>query len=106
MTLMTMRWIRTAGALAVLGSLLLVGPVHAQETKLTVEGSAPLRETLKARVGGKVVLRLTSGEEIGGTVRQVGDAAVQLSELSGREFYDAVVRLDHVSAVIVRVRDK
>ena len=73
---------------------------------MTVEGTTPLRDTLKSRVGAKVLLRLVSGEEIGGTVRQVGDTAVQLSEVTGREFYDAVIRIDHVSAVIVRVRDK
>lgn len=98
---------RTLFALVLVGALLLVAPaVRAEDAKLTVEGSAPIRETLKGRVGGKVLLRLVSGEEIGGTVRQVGDAAVQLSELSGREFYDAVVRIDHVSAVIVRTREK
>jgi hypothetical protein len=87
-------------------AVLVAAPLRAQDAKLSVEGSAPVRDTLKSRVGAKVVLRLVSGEEIGGTLRQVGDSAVQLSELSGREFYDAVVRLDHVSAVIVRVRDK
>jgi hypothetical protein len=96
-----------AVALAIVGAVALVAaPLRAQEVKLSVEGNAPVRDTLKSRVGAKVVLRLVSGEEIGGTVRQVGDAAVQLSELSGREFYDAVIRMDHVSAVIVRVRDK
>ena len=94
-------------ALALAGALVLVSsPLHAQEAKLTVEGSAPLRDTLKSRIGTKVLLRLVAGEEIGGTVRQVGDTAVQLSEVTGREFYDAVIRIEHVSAVIVRVRDK
>jgi hypothetical protein len=98
---------RSLVALAVAGALLSIdAPLRAEDAKLTVEGSAPLRETLKSHVGAKVLLRTVAGEEIGGTVRQVGDSAVHLSELSGREFYDAVIRLDHVSAVIVRAREK
>ena len=97
---------RTVALALAVAAVLVAAPLRAQDAKLSLEGNAPVRDTLKSRVGAKVVLRLVSGEEIGGTVRQVGDSAVQLSELSGREFYDAVVRLDHVSAVIVRVRDK
>lgn len=78
----------------------------ADEPALAVEGSQPLRDNLKKKIGSKVTLRLTAGEELSGTVTQVGDNAVHLSALTGREFYDAVIRLDQVIAVIVRVRDK
>jgi hypothetical protein len=36
----------------------------------------------------------------------VGEHVVHLSELAGKEFFDAVIRLDQVSAVLVRVREK
>jgi hypothetical protein len=80
--------------------------IIADEPALGVEGNQPIRDNLKQRVGSKVTLRLVSGEEIGGTVVQVGETAVHLSELSGRDFYDAVVRLDQVSAVLVQMRGK
>ena len=41
-----------------------------------------------------------------GKVENVGTHAVQLSELSGMEFFDATVKLDEVAAVIVKVRTK
>ena len=33
-------------------------------------------------------------------------SAAQLTQLTGAEFFDATVRLEHVSAVIVRARTK
>jgi hypothetical protein len=51
-------------------------------------------------------VKLLCGEEVSGMVSEVGDLVIQLSELAGREFYDAAIRLNQISAVIVRVRDK
>ena len=53
-----------------------------------------------------MALRLVSGEELEGTVSVVGNSLVQISRLSGKEFYDAVVSIDKISAVRVRVREK
>ena len=50
------------------------------------------------------MLELDSGEEPGGTVRTVGDHVVHVEKVTGKEFYDAVVDLDEVAAVILRVR--
>ncbi len=58
---------------------------------------------LDASIGRVVTLQLISGQEISGTVTRVGDHVVQLSRVSGRDFYDAVVLLDRVSAVLFRV---
>jgi hypothetical protein len=59
---------------------------------------------LKRNEGQKVELRLKSGEKLSGKVSAVGDKAVHVSELTGQEFYDAVVSLDDVSAVIIRTK--
>lgn len=71
-----------------------------------VSGSTWLKDNLQKAVGTKVTLRLIAGEEITGTVVAVGDEAVHLSAISGRDFYDAIVSLEMVSAVIVNVRGK
>ena len=60
---------------------------------------------LVAQKGNRVTVRLTSGEELSGKVMTVGDHVVQLGELSGKEFFDAVIPLDSITAVIVRVRE-
>jgi hypothetical protein len=51
-----------------------------------------------------VRLRLVSGQEIEGTVVAVGTAGVHLARLAGLDFFDGVVRLDQIAAVVVRVR--
>jgi hypothetical protein len=38
--------------------------------------------------------------------KKLGDKLVHLSELSGAEFYDAVVATDDVSAVVVRAKSR
>lgn len=61
---------------------------------------------LKRHVGQSVELRLTSGDKLAGKVAAVGDKAVHLSALTGQEFYDAVVVLDDISAVVIRTGKK
>lgn len=53
-----------------------------------------------------VTLQLTSGKELTGTVTTVGEHLVQLSRLSGQDFYDAAVRIDMIEAVIIKARTK
>ena len=61
---------------------------------------------LSAHKGQRVTLILESGKELSGKVASVNEDAVHLMELSGMEFYDAVIELDAIEAVIVRVRNQ
>jgi len=83
----------------------LIGPVvvKAQDAPLEVNADA-IKVNLERQVGKRVRLRLTSGQDIEGTVVAVGAAGVHVGRLVGTEFFDAVVRLDQIAAVIVRVR--
>jgi hypothetical protein len=94
--------------LAIGGMFALTTPsaMLAEDQSLTVQGNQVLRDNLQKKVGAKVTLQLSGGQEISGKVMEVGETAVHLSELTGKEFYDAVVRLDYISALVVRVRDK
>jgi hypothetical protein len=47
-----------------------------------------------------------AGEELTGMVKHVTPYGVQLSELAGKEFFDAIMRLDQISAVIYRARNE
>jgi len=80
-----------------------VMPVAAQG-KFQIESADTIKSVLERQIGKAVRLRLQSGEEVGGTVTKVGDQVVHLSELAGRELFDAVVRIDGISAVILRTR--
>jgi len=78
----------------------------AAETKFQIQAPDTINNILNRTVGQRVTLKLQCGEEMSGTVTKVGEWVVHLSELSGREFYDVAIRLDQISAVIVRVREK
>ena len=98
-------------ALALGAALLAAVPAPAQEKSapqpVKVEESDSVSSLLKRYEGKVVKVRLAgSGDEIGGKVQKVGKELVHLSDVSGREFYDAVVRIDQVSAVVVQARGR
>ncbi len=61
---------------------------------------------LRAQAGQVVELRLGSGEKLGGKIEKIGENLVHLSQLTGQEFFEAVVDLNAISAVIVRAKAK
>jgi hypothetical protein len=79
-------------------------PAGAQDVKLEVRSNDTVRTVLERQVGKRVSVVLTTGPELAGVVTSVGDKVVHLSELTGREFFDAVVNLDQVGAVVIRTR--
>ena len=93
---------------AALSTLLLAGllaahSAHAQDLK--VGPAATVESVIAAQKGKRLTLRTRSGQELTGVVREVTPRLVQLGALSGREFFDAVVPLDAVEAVIVRTKE-
>ena len=83
----------------------LIGPVQvkAQDAPLEVNADA-IKVNLERQVGKRVRLRLISGQDVEGTVVAVGTAGVHVARLAGMDFFDGVVRLEQIAAVIVRVR--
>ena len=79
-------------------------PTAAQDAPLELNADA-VKVNLERQVGKRVRLRLVSGQDLEGTVVAVGTAAVHLARLVGMDFFDGVVRLDQIAAVIVRVRN-
>lgn len=53
----------------------------------------------------RALVHMRSGEVLEGVVASVADHHVVLSGLANREFYDAVIRIDDISAIEVRARD-
>ena len=76
----------------------------AQDTKLEVRDADSIKSVLDRHVGKRVSLVMASGADLTGTVVKVSERLVHLGELQGREFFDAAVSLDRVTAVVVRVR--
>lgn len=90
-------------------SILLVGialacaaPAYAQ---LQVGAGETIESVLKAQNGKRVTLRLRSNQEITGVVRMSNARLVQIGAVSGREFFDAVVPLEAIDAVLIRTKE-
>ena len=59
-------------------------------------------EALQAQTGKSVTLRLHSGEELTGKLAAPKGDLLRLEALSGREFFDAMIPVNAVEALIVR----
>ena len=96
------------GAIVVAGALAGVGAprADAQGGAVALDASKSVRDNLKsiqaAKKGVEVVLK--GGKSYRGQVGAVGDDAVVLTQLEGREFFDALIDLDEVAALEVRAR--
>jgi hypothetical protein len=67
--------------------------------------AAPFEENLKAYVGKDIIVHLESGDTLQGYVKSVHDDLLHLEKLAGKDFYDALIRIDDISALEVKFRD-
>jgi hypothetical protein len=93
---------RMISAALVALALACAAPAHAQ---LQVGANDTVESVLRAQKDKRVTLRLRSGQEMTGVVRMSNARVVQLGALSGREFFDAVVPLEAIDAVLVRTKE-
>lgn len=76
----------------------------------TIEGmmynvGASLQDNLKSLVGKKVYVTLDSGKTFSGFVKEVGNNFVHLEKLDGKDFFDALIRIEDISAIDAKFRD-
>ncbi len=72
---------------------------------LSLKAKDDIESVLSAHNGKRVTVKLNSGDELTGTIGAVNDDLVHLRELSGKEFFDAVVDTDDISAIIIRTKE-
>lgn len=85
-----------------LSAMLFMSNVFAEP--LTVSGSDSVQTILTAQKGNRVTVQLKSGAELKGKVGEVNDEIVHLMELTGKEFFDAVVSVKAIEAVVIRTK--
>ena len=73
---------------------------------LDLDSPESIRINLERFTGERITVSLTGGGDLQGVVSKVGVTTLYITELTGREFFDAIVRLDHISAVVVKMRNK
>lgn len=77
--------------------------VALEDASFNVSGS--IKDNLKAYVGKDVLIHLRSGKTFQGYVKSIGEHFVHLEKLSGREFYDALIRIEDIGAIEAKFRD-
>ena len=78
---------------------------QANAAGLQVGAGDTVQTVLAAQKGAKVTVRVRSGQEITGIVREINTHVVQLGAVAGKEYFDAVVPLEAVEAVYVRTKE-
>ena len=91
-------------AVTLFSSEVLLAASETQKEAPKMTATATIAEQLMAAKGQRVVLFMRAGRDVEGTVGMLSKEVVEVKGLVGREFFDAVVRVDDVSAVVYRVR--
>lgn len=71
---------------------------------LVINPDETLKAVLSKYQGKTVTVHLASGQEMTGIVRGTTDTLVHLGALAGKEYYDAVVQMTAIQAIIVRTK--
>jgi len=64
-----------------------------------------LHDNLKLLMGKKVYVTLSSGKTFAGYIKELGDHLVHLEKLDGKSYFDALVRIEDISAIDAKFRD-
>jgi len=90
--------------------LVLPMAAKAKTTTVAIEGvsynvSFSLTDNLKSLIGKKISVTLDSGKTFTGFVKEVGDHLMHLEKLEDKDYFDALLRIENISAIDTRFRD-
>ena len=69
-----------------------------------VDAMKSMEDNLVGLAGKSVTLHLSNGSTITGKVAEVSKQHVRIAEISGKEYFDALVRVDAIVALETRAR--
>ena len=75
---------------------------YAEEVKLDISKPEAIKTALQAFSGKSVTISTENNDSITGIVEEVGADVVKLKELSGKEFYSAIIKLNSINSVVYR----
>ncbi|HIJ81882.1 MAG TPA: hypothetical protein HPP76_09250 [Desulfuromonadales bacterium] len=91
--------------IVVMAAVGVFGLQAAGAAEISVKSGDSIQKLLEEQKGKRVTVRLQGNDEMTGKVRVVTKELLHLGELAGRDYFDAVIDLHKVSAVIVRVKE-
>ena len=105
----TTKYSAWAGSVVLVCLLFLAVSTQLPAETVAVQGvgyvGASLKDNLKSLTGKDIYVSLRSGKVYQGRVKSVGDHFVHLEKIAGKEFYDALIRIDDISAIEARFRE-
>lgn len=69
-----------------------------------LNAAIPLADNLNALKGKAVTVFVAPGQTMTGVVKEVQNNLLHLEKLSQKDFFDALIRIDQIVAIEVRVR--
>jgi hypothetical protein len=77
---------------------------------VTIEGmsynvNSSMEDNLKSLLGKKVYVTLDSGKTLAGFVKEVGNHLIHVEKIEGKDFFDALIRIESVIALEAKFRD-
>jgi hypothetical protein len=87
--------------------LTLVKVVDAEPKVVAVEGmsynvNSSMADNLKSLIGKNVYVTLNSGKTFIGFVKEVGNHLMHLEKLQGKDYFDALICIEDISAIDTR----
>ncbi len=67
--------------------------------------NSSLADNLKSLVGKKVSVTVVSGKTFYGFVKEVGIHLIHLEKIEGNDFFDALIRIENISAIEAMFRN-
>lgn len=67
--------------------------------------SGSIADNLQAYMGKDVVIYLRSGKYFQGYVKAIGNNLIHVEKIAGKDFYDALIRIDDITAIEARFRE-
>jgi hypothetical protein len=74
-----------------------------EDASFSVSGS--ITDNLKTYLGKDVVIYLRSGKYFQGHVKAIGDHLIHVEKIAGKDFYDALIRSEDITAIEAKFRE-
>ena len=89
---------------------MLPAEAEAKTEVVAIEGisysvNSSLSDNLKSLIGKKVYVTLNSGKTFTGFVKEVGNHLMHLEKLEGKDYFDALLRIEDISAIDTKFRN-
>ena len=72
---------------------------------MSYNAESSMADNLKALTGKKVYVSLGSGQTLAGSVKSVGSHLMHLEKIEGKDYFDALIRIDSIVAIDTRFRE-